>query len=206
MDLLQPELQSSILSTYSSNMEVWQRSSGTLLKRLLYTDINTYLVELLMKQDQMSMAASLESRVPFLDHPLVEFAASIPSSYATKGMEGKSILKSAVEDILPHSIIYRKKMGFPTPWSGWLVGEQLQDLEDLLLEPRSMQRNLFQPEAIRKLFAEHRTRTRDNSNRIWRLLNLELWFRVFIDRDSSLLHKSSGTALTASSLSKNVLI
>jgi len=206
MDLLQPELQSSISSTYSSNMQVWQRSSGTLLKRLLYTDINTYLVELLMKQDQMSMAASLESRVPFLDHPLVEFAASIPSSYATKGMEGKSILKSAVEDILPHSIIYRKKMGFPTPWSGWLVGEQLQDLEDLLLEPRSMRRNLFQPEAIRKLFAEHRTRTRDNSNRIWRLLNLELWFRVFIDRDASLLHKSSGTALTASSLSKNVLI
>jgi len=152
-----------------------------------------------MKQDQMSMAASIESRVPFLDHPLVEFAAGIPSAYALKGLEGKSILKSAVEDLLPHSIIYRKKMGFPTPWSGWLVGEQLQELENLMLEPRSRQRNLFQPDAIRRLFAEHRARARDNSNRIWRLLNLELWFRVFVDRDSSLLRKDGGRSLATSS-------
>jgi asparagine synthase (glutamine-hydrolysing) len=200
--LLNPDLQSSAEGAYASCMAVWERSSGTLLKRLLYTDIHTYLVELLMKQDQMSMAASLESRVPFLDHPLVEFAAGIPSSLACKGMEGKSILKSAVEDLLPHSIIYRRKMGFPTPWSGWLAGEQLQELENLLLEPRSVQRNLFQPDAIRRLFAEHRTRTRDNSNRIWRLLNLELWFRVFVDRDSSLLNRSGGPGLaTARSLS-----
>jgi asparagine synthase (glutamine-hydrolysing) len=199
--LLTPELKNDTGSTYAHSMAYWERSSssGTLLKRLLYTDINTYLVELLMKQDQMSMAASIESRVPFLDHPLVEFAAGIPSSYAAKGLEGKSILKSAVEDLLPHSIIYRKKMGFPTPWSGWLVGEQLQELEHLMLEPRSMQRNLFRPDAIRSLFAEHRTRTRDNSNRIWRLLNLELWFRVFVDRDSSLLGKSGGPQLSAAS-------
>jgi asparagine synthase (glutamine-hydrolysing) len=194
--LLNPELRSLTGSAYDHSMMYWDRSSGTLLKRLLYTDINTYLLELLMKQDQMSMAASIESRVPFLDHPLVEFAAGIPSSYSTKGLEGKSVLKSAVEDLLPHSIIYRKKMGFPTPWSGWLVGEQLQELEDLMLEPRSMQRNLFQPDAIRRLFAEHRTRTRDNSNRIWRLLNLELWFRVYVDRDSSLLGKSGGPWLS----------
>jgi asparagine synthase (glutamine-hydrolysing) len=197
--LLTPELQGLTSSAYEHSMMYWDRSSGTLLKRLLYTDINTYLVELLMKQDQMSMAASIESRVPFLDHPLVEFAAGIPSSYATRGLEGKSILKSAVEDLLPHSIIYRKKMGFPTPWSGWLVGEQLQELEDLMLEPRSMQRNLFRPDAIRRLFAEHRTRSRDNSNRIWRLLNLELWFRVFVDRDSSLLGKSGGASLSTAS-------
>jgi asparagine synthase (glutamine-hydrolysing) len=181
--ILTPEFQIRAGFAYAGSMAFWERSSGTLLKRLLYTDINTYLVELLMKQDQMSMAASLESRVPFLDHPLVEFAASIPSSYAVKGLAGKSILKSAVEDILPHSIIYRRKMGFPTPWSGWLVGEQLDELEHLLLEPRSTRRNIFQPEAVRALFAEHRTRTRDNSIRIWRLLNLELWFRVFIDGD-----------------------
>ena len=196
--LLSPELQANANSAYAGSMAFWERSSGTLLKRLLYTDINTYLVELLMKQDQMSMAASIESRVPFLDHPLVEFAASIPSSYAINGLEGKSILKSAVEDVLPQSIIYRKKMGFPTPWSGWLVGEQLQELENLLLEPRSTRRNIFQPEAIRRIFAEHRTRTRDNSNRIWRLLNLELWFRVFIDRDPS-LRKSGGTSFAAAS-------
>jgi asparagine synthase (glutamine-hydrolysing) len=200
--LLSPALQPSADFTYAASMATWERSCGDLLKRLLYTDLHTYLIELLMKQDQMSMAASIESRVPFLDHPLVEFAARIPSSYATKGLNGKSILKSAVEDLLPHSIIYRRKMGFPTPWSGWLVGEQLQELEDLLLAPRSLRRNLFQPDAIRALFAEHRTRSRDNSNRIWRLLNLELWFRVFVDRDSSLLGSSAGPRLaTASSLS-----
>ncbi|MFZ0772493.1 MAG: asparagine synthase (glutamine-hydrolyzing) [Candidatus Sulfotelmatobacter sp.] len=197
--LLKPDIQLDAQSVYAGSMAVWERSSGTLLKRLLYTDINTYLVELLMKQDQMSMAASIESRVPFLDHLLVEFAAGIPSSYAVKGLEGKSILKSAVEDLLPHSIIYRRKMGFPTPWSGWLAGEQLKDLEALLTEPRSMRRNLFQPDAIRRLFAEHRTRTRDNSNRIWRLLNLELWFRVFVERDSSLLRTSGGPWVAAAS-------
>jgi asparagine synthase (glutamine-hydrolysing) len=198
--LLTPEFQAGVDSTYTSSMNAWQRSSGTLLKRLLYTDINTYLVELLMKQDQMSMAASLESRVPFLDHPLVEFAATIPSSYAVKGLEGKSILKSAVEDLLPHSIIYRRKMGFPTPWAGWLVGEQLQELETLLLEPRSLQRNIFRPEAIRRIFTDHRVRTRDNSTRIWRLLNLELWFRVFIDDDSFTAGSRTGSSLTASTL------
>jgi asparagine synthase (glutamine-hydrolysing) len=203
--LLSPGLQYSADSAYTSSMAVWERSSGTLLKRLLYTDIYTYLVELLMKQDQMSMAASLESRVPFLDHPLVEFAAGVPSAFACKGMAGKSILKSAVEDLLPQSIIHRRKMGFPTPWSGWLAGEQLQELENLLLEPRSMQRSLFQQDAIRRLFAEHRTRSRDNSNRIWRLLNLELWFRVFIDRDSSLMKRpSSGVAAAPSFSSASV--
>jgi asparagine synthase (glutamine-hydrolysing) len=200
--LLLPELQDCADSAYRGSIKIWERSSGNMLKRLLYTDINTYLVELLMKQDQMSMAASLESRVPFLDHPLVEFAAAIPSKYSVKGLEGKTILKSAVEDLLPHSIIYRRKMGFPTPWSEWLAGEQLQELENLLLEPRSMRRNLFRPDAIRTIFAQQRARIRDNSARIWRLLNLELWFRVFVDRDSSLLGKSGSSGFaTPSSLS-----
>jgi asparagine synthase (glutamine-hydrolysing) len=198
-ELLSDSMQHAIASTYTGSMAPWERSSGKLLKRLLYTDINTYLVELLMKQDQMSMAASLESRVPFLDHVLVEFAASIPSQYATRGLEGKEILKSAVEDVLPHSIIYRKKMGFPTPWSGWLVGQQLQEIENLMLEPRTLERNLFRPEALRRIFAEHRSRTRDNSTRIWRLLNLELWLRLFIDRDPALLEQSGLTAMAKTS-------
>src|SRR4029077_4398418 len=163
-------------TAYKNVLDYWERSSGEMLQRLLYTDIKTYLVELLMKQDNMSMTASIESRVPFLDHVLVEFATRIPRELQLRGLAGKTILKKAVEDLLPHSIIYRKKMGFPTPWSGWLVGEQLQELENLLLEPRSRERNLFQPDAIRRLFAEHRSRAPDNSNRIWRLLNLELWF------------------------------
>ena len=168
---------------YAGSMSYWDHSSGDLLHRLLYTDIKTYLVELLMKQDQMSMAASIESRVPFLDHVLVEFTAQIPAEYSIKGLAGKHILKSAVEDLLPHSIVYRKKMGFPTPWAYWLAGPQLDDLERMLLEPRTLDRKLFRPEAIKRLFAEHRAHHRDHGNRIWRLLNLETWMRVFIDNE-----------------------
>src|SRR4029077_11696515 len=98
-------------------------------------DIKTYLVELLMKQDQMSMAASIESRVPFLDHELVEFTASIPAKYSTEGLAGKFILKRAVEDLLPRDIVYRQKMGFPTPWAYWLDGPPLEKIEHLLLRP-----------------------------------------------------------------------
>jgi asparagine synthase (glutamine-hydrolysing) len=136
-----------------------------------------------MKQDQMSMAASIESRVPFLDNPLVEFTARIPAAHQMKGMAGKFILKEAVEDLLPHDIIYRKKMGFPTPWAYWLSGPQLQQIETLLTEPRSSARGLFRADAISRIFAEHRAGHRDHGNRIWRLLNLELWQRVCLEGD-----------------------
>jgi asparagine synthase (glutamine-hydrolysing) len=150
---------------------------------LLYADINSYLIELLMKQDQMSMAASIESRVPFLDHELVEFTARIPEQFSIEGMAGKFIMKRAVEDLLPRSIVYRRKMGFPKLWEYWLAGPQLNDLERMLLEPRCTQRGLFRAEQAQHLFAEHRAKTRDHGNRIWRLLNLEIWLRVMIDRE-----------------------
>ena len=191
--LLTPEALQSAGHAYDGSMEPWQRSSGDLLHRLLYTDINSYLIELLMKQDQMSMAASIESRVPFLDHPLVEFTARIPAAHQIKGMAGKFILKEAVEDLLPHHIIYRKKMGFPTPWAYWLAGPQLQQIETLLTEPRSAARGLFRPEAISRIFAEHRSGHRDHGNRIWRLLNLELWQRACLEGDL----ESTATAVPA---------
>jgi asparagine synthase (glutamine-hydrolysing) len=137
-----------------------------------------------MKQDQMSMAASLESRVPFLDHVLLEFATNIPRKHQLRGLTGKNILKKAVEDLLPHSILYRPKLGFPTPWSGWLAGPQLDAIESTLLEPRSLQRGLFKREAIEILFKEHRAKHRDHYDRIWRLLNLELWHRVCLEGES----------------------
>jgi asparagine synthase (glutamine-hydrolysing) len=171
-------------TAYRHVLDYWEHSSGDMLQRLLYTDIKTYLVELLMKQDNMSMAASVESRVPFLDHALVEFAANIPAKFQLRGMAGKRILKKAVEDLLPHSIIYRPKLGFPTPWSGWLAGPQLDSIQEMLLESRSMDRGLFKRPAIERLFQEHRAHHRDNYDRIWRLLNLELWQRVCIEGES----------------------
>ena len=171
-------------TAYKNVLSYWEHSSGEMLERLLYTDIKTYLVELLMKQDNMSMAASIESRVPFLDHELVEFAARIPGEVQIQGLAGKRILKKAVEDLLPHSILYRPKLGFPTPWSGWLAGSRLESIRDMLLEPRSLERGYFRREAIGQLFDEHRTKHRDNYDRIWRLLNLELWHRVCLENES----------------------
>jgi asparagine synthase (glutamine-hydrolysing) len=170
-------------SAYRHVLDYWEHSSGEMLHRLLYTDIKTYLVELLMKQDNMSMAASIESRVPFLDHPLVEFATNIPQSLQLGGFAGKRILKKSVEDLLPQSILYRQKLGFPTPYSRWLAGPQLDVIRKLLLEPRSMERGLFQPSAIERLFDEHRSGYRDHYDRIWRLLNLELWHRVCLEKE-----------------------
>jgi asparagine synthase (glutamine-hydrolysing) len=169
---------------YSNVLTFWKESSGPMLQRLLHTDIKTYLVELLMKQDNMSMAASIESRVPFLDHVLVEFAARIPRNIQVKGMAGKRVLKQAVADLLPASILYRPKLGFPTPWSLWLAGPQINEMERLLLDPRSLERGLFKRSAVECLFREHRSRHRDNYDRIWRLLNLELWQRVCLEDDS----------------------
>jgi asparagine synthase (glutamine-hydrolysing) len=136
------------------------------------------------------MAASIESRVPFLDHELVEFAITIPASVQLRGTSGKQVLKKAMEDLLPHSVIYRRKRGFPTPWSGWLAGSQLDVIETTLLETRSVERGFFKPAAIKRLFAEHRARYRDHYDRIWRLLNFELWQRVCLEGES---HEVSST-------------
>src|SRR3982074_1811172 len=115
-ELLTAEAQAAAGDAYRGSMETFGRSHGDLLHRLLYAETKTYLIELLMKQDQMSMAASIESPVPFLDHVLGEFTARIRAKYSIQGMAGKFILKQAVHDLLPRSIVYRRKMGFPTPW------------------------------------------------------------------------------------------
>jgi asparagine synthase (glutamine-hydrolysing) len=193
------ELQSG--TAYRNVLQYWEHSSGEMLQRLLYTDIKTYLVELLMKQDNMSMAASIESRVPFLDHVLVEFASNIPQRLQLGGLSGKRILKRAVEDLLPHSILYRRKLGFPTPWRGWLAGSQLRAIRDLLLESRSTERKLFKPSAIERLFQEHRAGHMDHYDRIWRLLNLELWHRVCLEGEGR-DWVASGLAKDASALAK----
>jgi len=89
-----------------------------------------------------------------------------------------------VEDLLPHSILYRRKLGFPTPWSGWLAGPRLDTIEKLLVGRRSIERGYFNREAIERIFAEHRAKYRDHYDRIWRLLNLELWHRVCLEGES----------------------
>ena len=123
----------------------------SLLDRVLYADMKTYLVELLMKQDQMSMAASIESRVPFLDHHLVEFAAGLPADRKLSGLSTKRILREAVQDVLPRQILERPKMGFPVPFGPWLQNGWGHVVRDVLLDRRTRQRGIFEPAAVERL-------------------------------------------------------
>jgi asparagine synthase (glutamine-hydrolysing) len=156
---------------------------STTLDRLLYTDLKTYLVELLMKQDQMSMAASIESRVPFLDHHLVEFAAALPPRMKLRGFSTKWILREAVKSLLPTAILARKKMGFPVPFGVWMRGPMADAARDVLLDSRARQRGITDPAAVAALLDAHRNGTADGGDALWSLLNLELWYRTFIDGD-----------------------
>ena len=157
--------------------------SSTVLDRLLYTDLKTYLVELLMKQDQMSMAASIESRVPFLDHKLVEFAASLPPRLKLRGFTTKWILREAVRSILPPAILSRPKMGFPVPFGLWMGGAWNGVARDVLLDARSRQRGIIDPAAVDALLTAQAAGAANGADALWSLLNLELWYRTYIDGD-----------------------
>jgi asparagine synthase (glutamine-hydrolysing) len=157
--------------------------NSTTLDRLLYADLKTYLVELLMKQDQMSMAASIESRVPFLDHELVEFAASLQPRLKLRRLTTKWILREAVRGILPPEILTRGKMGFPVPFGSWMRRRWDGVAREILLDRRTRERGVIEPAAVERLIASHASGAHDGGDAIWSLLNLELWYRTYIDGD-----------------------
>ena len=168
-------------SPYSTFLERWNSvATSPRLPRLLFADQKTYLVELLMKQDQMSMATSIESRVPFLDHKFVEFAASVPPHMKLRGKQGKYIVKKAVEDLIPHEIIYRKKMGFPTPITAWLLREEAGTIRDYLRDPDGILAAYTNPGYVNELLDKHQRGVHDATDRIWRLLNLQLWGDMYL--------------------------
>jgi len=160
-------------------------SRSTLLDRLLYTDIKTYLVELLMKQDQMSMATSIESRVPFLDHEIVEFVAALPDHWKLSGWTTKRILREAMQGVVPASVLKRRKMGFPVPFGDWLRGAGGWNavVREVLLDRRSRERGIIDATAVDDLLRDHAAGRTDAGDRLWSLFNLELWYRTFIDRE-----------------------
>jgi asparagine synthase (glutamine-hydrolysing) len=157
------------------------KEEATLLNRVLYADMKTYLVELLMKQDQMSMATSIESRVPFLDHKLVEFAAAIPDEWKLSGFTTKRVLREAMKGVLPDSILSRPKMGFPVPFARWTREQWNGPIRDVLLDRRTRERGIVDADAVEQLIADHQSRRTDGWDRLWMLLNLELWYRTFVD-------------------------
>jgi asparagine synthase (glutamine-hydrolysing) len=169
---------------YAASLEYFDRGGQRdMLNRLLYTDLKTYLVELLMKQDQMSMSTSIESRVPFLDHKLVEFAARLPERMKLSGFTTKRILRQSVKGLLPDSILTRPKMGFPVPFGRWTAAGWNQVARDVLLDRRTRERGLLDARGVEQLLRAHAAGTRNGGDAIWALLNLELWYRTFIDGD-----------------------
>ena len=184
---------------YAASLAYFGQVNGRsgMLGRLLYTDVKTYLVELLMKQDQMSMSASIESRVPFLDHTLVEFAARLPDRLKLSGFTTKRILRESIRDLLPPGILTRKKMGFPVPFSGWMRGRWNSVAHDVLLDHRSRERGLINAAAVEALLDDHRGGRRQAGDAIWALLNLELWYRTFIDGGGVQTLATPGTGTNA---------
>ncbi|MCS7232074.1 MAG: asparagine synthase C-terminal domain-containing protein, partial [Elusimicrobiota bacterium] len=151
--------------------------------RISYTDINTYLPEdLLVKMDIASMANSLEARSPFLDYKLLEFTASIPSSWKLKyGFKTKYILKETFRNFLPKQILYRGKQGFGLPIGRWLRDELKNFVKEILLCEKFKNRGLFNFKNVEFLLNQHFESKQDHGYRIFALVVLELWFRVFID-------------------------
>ncbi|MFH0888153.1 MAG: asparagine synthase (glutamine-hydrolyzing) [Planctomycetota bacterium] len=154
----------------------------TSLDRMLYTDMMSYLPDdLLVKMDIASMANSLESRSPFLDHKLVGFTSQIPSAMKLKGFTLKYILKKALKGFVPDRILIRGKMGFGVPISRWFRNDLKGYIQKTLSSEAIKKRNYLQPEAVQHLMKEHFAGRVDNGSRLWALLVLEIWFQTFID-------------------------
>jgi asparagine synthase (glutamine-hydrolysing) len=186
--LYKPEFKSIIeqdeqVSSRSFSKQLFEKVKGQeQLSKMLYFDTKTWLVDdLLIKADRMSMAASLELRVPFLDYRLVEFAATIPSHHKIKKGEGKYPLKKMMEGILPNDIIYRKKMGFPTPLKLMFQNELRDYAEKLLLSDDTQLLQFFKVERIKQLIQEHNADKYDHHKTLWQLVVLEEWLRKNID-------------------------
>ncbi|HEY9502305.1 MAG TPA: asparagine synthase (glutamine-hydrolyzing) [Pyrinomonadaceae bacterium] len=148
----------------------------------LEADIMTYLPnDLLVKVDIATMAVSLEARSPFLDHHLIEFAASLPEKFKLRGLTTKYLLKKILRKLLPSENLSRRKMGFGVPIGHWFRGTMQPFLREVLLAERAVSRGLFKPEVVRSLIDQHARSERDHSHQLWTFLMLELWFQRFID-------------------------
>jgi len=154
------------------------------ISQMLYVDTKTYMVaDILTKVDRMSMATSLEVRVPILDHLFVEWATGLPAEWKLRGGVQKYILRKLAERVgVPREALYRKKQGFALPLVHWMRHELRDLIMTVLLEPKTMQRGYLNPTGVRQLLDEHFRGRRDHSDTIWRLLMFELWHRNFLER------------------------
>ena len=183
-ELLTDEIESDPVSHFQTYFD--SSHDSDLIGQLLSVNMKSYLPgDLLVKTDRMTMANSLEARCPFLDHQLLEFSCSIPSELKLKGMTTKYILKRALQDIVPQEIIHRKKHGFGVPVGRWFRTSLKSYLRDTLLSREALGRGYFNEPTLRRLIAEHESGKRDHGHRLWALLTLEIWHRMFIDEEKS---------------------
>lgn len=160
-----------------------ERPASDFLTRMIYLELKLRLPELLlMRVDKITMATSVEARVPFLDHHLVEYAMGLPRSLKVEGASGKHVLKRALEEILPHDLLYSPKRGFGAPVREWFRTGLGQWLDEHLLNSSMRRRDFFDYKFVERLVEQQRRGTRDWSQHLWGLLNLSLWYERWIDR------------------------
>jgi asparagine synthase (glutamine-hydrolysing) len=155
------------------------------VSRMLYVDTKTWLPDdLLVKADKITMANSVELRVPLLDHKVLEFAASLPSNFKVRGLATKYIAKESLKDQVPKAILDRKKAGFPVPYAIWLRTDLRDWIHDILMDREALNRNYFQKKTIQKLLDDNLERA-DYSKELFSLAALELWHREFLDNKNT---------------------
>jgi asparagine synthase (glutamine-hydrolysing) len=188
MPLLSDEFRG-VLSSGDNPQSVMQRyfeqaPAKDPVSQMLYVDTKTYMVaDVLTKVDRMSMATSLEVRVPILDHLFVEWATGLPAEWKIRNGQQKYILRKLAEKIgVPREVLHRPKQGFALPLVHWIRHELKDLINTILLEARTLQRGYFQERGIRQLLEEHFSGRRNHSGRIWRLLVFELWHRNYLER------------------------
>jgi asparagine synthase (glutamine-hydrolysing) len=187
--LLSDQLKSQLNGTSTEDVfaEHLARTDATdPLSRMLYVDSKLWLPDdLLARGDKTSMATSLEARVPLLDHKLVEFAATVPPNLKVKGLKRKYLLKKVSSKLLPDEIINRKKQGFPIPIAQWFRTNARDYIRDMLSPQTVNQRGLFDPTYVTQLLDEHESGFANHGLLLWGLLNVEIWHRIFVDRNTS---------------------
>ena len=150
------------------------------LHKLLWLDIQAWLPDdLLMKKDKMGMAASVEARVPFLDHRFAETAFSIPSNLKVRRLGGKFVFKKSMERLLPREIIYRKKAGFPTPIARWMARDLRKPIAEIICESGASDHGYFDRKLVNRLFKEHVEGRENHERLLFPILNFDLWYRAF---------------------------
>jgi asparagine synthase (glutamine-hydrolysing) len=187
--LLEPEFMAGVGRPVGAEaiVDAWRSASASAsVDQMLATDIETYLpADLLVKMDIATMAHSVEARSPFLDHHVMEFAASLPAALKLRGSDGKRILKTALRGTVPDEILERPKMGFGVPLARWFREELREIPSDVLLDDHARSRGYLRGSEVEKIIRQHRAGDADHSLRLWVLLQLEMWHREVLDARST---------------------